>query len=85
MFFGSGPELPLPGARLPASKIHLDLEDSLLSPGCHPYHHARLQKLFRYVFPAVHFNFAEDKNGIWPAQQHSVSGSTLNRMNRVLF
>lgn len=43
----------------PASKAHLDLEYSLLSPGCHPDHHARLQKLFRYVFPAVHFNSAE--------------------------
>lgn len=59
MFLGSGRELPLSESRLPSSKVRLDSQGFLLSPGCHPHDHARLQELFRYVFPAVHFNSAK--------------------------
>jgi hypothetical protein len=59
MSSGSSQELLLPEARLPFSRVHLYLLVPPLSPGCHPHHHACLQELFRYVFPAVHFNSTE--------------------------
>lgn len=50
---------PLPKMRLCFSRVQLNSQASLLSPGCHPHDHACLQKLFRYVSPAVHFNSPE--------------------------
>lgn len=55
---GSGQELPLPEAKLPFPKVHLNSQ-TLFPTGCHPHNHACLQELFRYVFPAVHFYSAE--------------------------
>lgn len=49
-------------AFLESSWIHRSL---FFPPGCHPHDHACLQKLFRYVSPAVHFNSTEVSGSEW--------------------
>lgn len=47
------------------SRVQLNSQAPLLSPGCHPHDHACLQKLLRYVSPAVHFNSTEVSGSEW--------------------